>query len=84
MPGLSHPLKRRRPKHPHPETSLGRVREVAVANTAQHQSSGLHDNRAYQSRDRAIQRPIRPAPSVHNGPHGSPAQANFPRQDAPV
>ena len=30
MPGLSHPLKRRRPKHPHPETSLGRVREVAV------------------------------------------------------
>jgi len=30
MPGLSHPLKRRRPKHPHPEISLGRVREVAV------------------------------------------------------
>jgi hypothetical protein len=30
MPGLSHPSKRRRPKHPRPETSLGRVREVAV------------------------------------------------------
>ena len=39
MPGLSHPLKRRRPKRPHPETSLGRVREVAVANIAQRAAS---------------------------------------------
>ena len=29
--GFPHPLERRRPRHPHPETSQSRVREAAIA-----------------------------------------------------
>ena len=35
LSGLPHPLERRRPRHPRPEAGQGRVREVAVANSAQ-------------------------------------------------
>jgi hypothetical protein len=45
MEGLPRSLERRRPRHPHPQSSQSRVREAAVANIAQRQTSGLHDKR---------------------------------------
>ena len=30
LPGLLHPLERRRPRHPHPEGSQGGIREAAI------------------------------------------------------
>ena len=54
----SQPLERRRPRHPNPEASESRIRQTAVANIAQHQSSGLHDKGVHQLRDRAVQRLI--------------------------